>query len=71
MLGQGVCDLRQTRGLEIWVKQFGLLGEADPGLACLTGDVLMTIEHHLGGEPQVTADLNGDVAPIGIQEVRE
>src|SRR5271169_4846507 len=51
-------------------KAVGLLGEVDSRFAGLTGDVLMTVEHHLGGERRVTAHLDGDVAPIGIQDVK-
>jgi hypothetical protein len=51
-------------------KAVGLLGEAEPGLARLTSDVLMTVEHYLGRERRVTANLNSDVAPLGIEDVK-
>jgi hypothetical protein len=51
-------------------KAVGLLDKADAGLARLAGDVLMTVEHHLGRERRVAAELDGDVAPLGIEDVK-
>ena len=44
-------------------KTISFLCNVDPGLACLAGHVLMTVQHHLGGEGRIAADLDGDVAP--------
>src|SRR5437660_10791282 len=50
LLGQGVCDLRQAGGVRDMSKTISFLCKVDPGLACLAGHVLMTVQHHLGGE---------------------
>src|SRR5207249_3106951 len=68
--GQGVCDLRQAGGVRDMSKTISFLGKVDPGLACLAGHVLMTVQHHLGGERRMAADLDGDVAPLGIEDMK-
>src|SRR5215469_3615616 len=70
LLGQGVCDLGQAGSVGDLSKAVALLAEADPGPARLAGDVFVTVEHHLGGERRVTADLDGDVAPVRIEDVK-
>src|SRR6516164_10946123 len=49
-------------------KTVALLGEADSSLAGLTGHLLMTVQDHLGGERRRSADLDGDVPPLGIED---
>src|SRR6267154_2145427 len=41
LLGQGVCDLRQARGVRDMSKTISFLCKVDPGFACLAGHVLM------------------------------
>ena len=35
----------------------------------LAGNVLMSVQHHLGGEGRMPADLDGDVSPVGIEDM--
>ena len=51
-------------------KTVALLGEADPRLAGLTGHVLMTVPDRLGGERRMSADLDGDVPPLGVEGMK-
>src|ERR1700694_3399576 len=69
LLGQGVCDLCQASGVRDMSKTVSFLCKADAGLARLASHVLMTIQHHLGGERRMAADLDGDVAPVGIEDM--
>src|ERR1700719_2843887 len=57
-LGQGVCDLGQTCGVRDSRKAVSLLGEGDASLARLTGNVLVAVQDHLGGEGRMPADLD-------------
>src|SRR5689334_9996130 len=69
LLGQGVCDLRQARGVRDMSKTISFLCKADAGFECLAGHVLMTVQDHLGWERWMPADLDGDVAPLGIENM--
>jgi len=51
-------------------KTVALLGEADSSLAGLTGHLLMTVQDHLGGERRMSADLDGDVPPLGVEGMK-
>ena len=51
-------------------KTVALLGEADSSLAGLTGHLLMTVPDHLGGERRRSADLDGVVPPLGIEDMK-
>ena len=70
MSRQGICDLNQARGVGDLSKTVALLGESDSGFECLTGDVLMTIKDHLSRERRMAADLDGDVAPLRIANMK-
>src|SRR3979490_1532328 len=50
VLGQGVCDLRQTCGVRDRSKAVSLFGEGDASLARLAGNVLVAVQDHLGGK---------------------
>src|SRR5689334_3146752 len=68
-LGQGVCDLRQACGVGDGRKAVPFLGKAETRLARLAGDVLMAVQHHLSGERRMPADLDGQMAPVGVEDV--
>src|SRR2546427_4631406 len=51
-------------------KAVSLLAESDACLACLAGDILVAVQHDLSRERRMAADLNGDVAPLGVQNVK-
>src|SRR6185312_146717 len=51
-------------------KTVPLFCKVDPGSACLTGYVFMTVQHHLSGERRMAADFDGEVAPIGIEDMK-
>src|SRR6266436_4273122 len=70
VLGQGVCDLRQTCGVRDRRKAVSFLGEGDARLARLAGNVFMTVQDHLGREGRMPADLDGQMAPVRIEEVK-
>jgi hypothetical protein len=69
-LGQGVCDFRQACGVSYMGKTVSLLCKADPGLLRLTSNVFMPITDDLGRKRRVAADLDGHVAPVGIQNMK-
>src|SRR6266403_3444626 len=69
-LGQGVCDLGQTCGVRDRSKAVSLLGEGDARLARLAGNVLMAVQDHLGREGRMPADLDGQMAPVRIEDVK-
>src|SRR6202047_4140467 len=70
VLGQGVCDLRQTCGVRDRRKAVSFLGEGDAGLARLAGNVLMAVQDHLGGKGRMPADLDGQMAPVRVEDVK-
>src|SRR6267142_1282464 len=69
-LGQGVCDPRQTCGVRDRRKAVSFLGEGDARLARLAGNVFMTVQDHLGREGRMPADLDGQMAPVRIEDVK-
>src|SRR4029077_6585475 len=69
LFGQGVCDPRQACSVGDIGKTVALLDEADAGLAGLAGDVLMAVQDHLGGEGRMSADLDGEMAPVSIEDM--
>jgi hypothetical protein len=64
-LGQGVCDLRQACGVGDPRQAISFLGEAQACLARLAGDIFVAVQHHLGGERRMPADLDRQMAPVG------
>src|ERR1700756_691343 len=68
-LGQGVCDLRQTCGVRDRRKAVSFFGEGDARLARPAGNVLMAVQDHLGGEGRMPADLDGQMAPVRVEDV--
>jgi len=68
--GQGVCDLRQACGVRDIGKAVSLFGEEDAGPARPAGDVFVAVQHHLGRERGMAADLDGQMAPVGIEDVK-
>src|SRR5271165_4333949 len=51
-------------------KTVSLLGEGDSRLACLAGNVLMAVQDHLGRKGGMTADLDGEMAPLWIEDMK-
>src|SRR6266404_2537970 len=70
LFGQGLCDLRQAGGVRDSSKTVPLLGEGDSRLACLAGNVLMAVQDHLGRKGRMTADLDGEMAPLWIEDMK-
>src|SRR4029077_11697273 len=70
VLGQGVCDLRQTCGVRDRRKAVSFLGEGDARLARLAGNVFMTVQDHLGREGRMPANLDGQMAPVRIEYMK-
>src|ERR1041384_395582 len=70
LLGQGVCDFRQARGVRDMSKTVSFLCEFDSHFARLTGHVLVAIQDHLRGEWRMSADLHGDVAPLRVEDMK-
>src|ERR1700730_15954830 len=70
VLGQGACDLRQTRGVRDCRKAVSFLGEGDARLARLAGNVLVAVQDYLGGEGRMPADLDGQMAPLRVEDVK-
>src|SRR5512133_399292 len=68
--GQGVCDLGQACGVRDMSKTIAIFCKADASFARLACYVLMPVEDHLGGERRMPADLDGDVTPLGIENVK-
>jgi len=69
MLGQGVCDLRQARGVGDACKAVSFFGDDDTRLARLAGHVFVAVQHHLGWKRRVAADLDRQVAPVPVEDV--
>jgi hypothetical protein len=44
-------------------KAVALLGESNSCLAGLAGDILVAVQHDLGGERRMAAYFDGDVSP--------
>src|SRR5436853_3663791 len=70
LLGQGVCDLRQARGVRDMSKTISFFCKVNPGFARPTGHVFVTVQDHLGGERRMSADLDGDMSPLGIEDMK-
>src|ERR1700750_1072164 len=70
VFGQGLCDLRQTCGVRDSSKAVSVLGEGDARLARLASNVLMAVQDHLGGEGRMPADLDGQMAPVRVEDVK-
>src|SRR5438874_9094782 len=68
--GQGICDLGQTCGVRDSSKAVSLLGEGDASLARLAGNVLVAVQDHLGREGRMPADLDREMAPVRIEDVK-
>src|ERR1700751_5775019 len=70
VFGQGVCDLRQACGVGDRRKAVPFLGKDDARFARLAGNVLMTVQDHLGGEGRMPTDLDRQMAPVAITDVK-
>src|ERR1700759_5064065 len=70
VFGQGLCDLRQTCGVRDSSKAVSVLGEGDARLARLAGNVLMAVQDHLGGEWRRSLVLDGQMAPVRVEDVK-
>lgn len=66
---QGVCDLRQSCGVGDLGETIAFLGKLDAFLSGLTSHVLMSIQDDLCAERRMTAHLDGDMSPIGVENV--
>jgi len=53
---------------ETLVKQFPSLVKLRPALR-VASDVLVAVQHHLGRERRMPADLDGQMAPVGVEDV--
>ena len=51
-------------------KAVALLGESNSCLTCLAGDILVAVQHDLRGERRMAAYFDGDVSPLGVQNVK-
>ena len=51
-------------------KAVALLGESNSCLTGLAGDILVAVQHDLRGERRMAAYFNGDVSPLGVQNVK-
>src|SRR5215831_3753632 len=70
VLGQGVCDLRQACGVRDSSKAISFLGEGDAGLVRLTGNIFVAIQDDLSGERRMTTDLDGQMPPLRVANVK-
>src|SRR5208337_1892156 len=70
LLGQGLCDLCEARRVVDSSKAVAVLDEPDACLAGLAGDVFMAIQDHLGRERRMPADLDGDMPPVTIDNMK-
>ena len=70
LLGQGLCDLCEARRVGDGGKAVAFLGEPDARFASLAGDVFMAIQDHLGGERWMPADLDGDMPPVTVENMK-
>src|SRR5467141_4059222 len=70
LFGQGLCDLRQACGVRDSSKAVSLLGEGHSRLACLASNILMAVQDHLSGERRMAADLDGQMAPVRVEDVK-
>src|SRR3981189_1301381 len=70
VLGQGLCNLRQTCGVRDRRKAVSFLGEGDARPARLAGNVLMAVQDHLGGKRRMPTDLDGEMAPLWIEDMK-
>ena len=52
-------------------KAVSFLRKADSRLTGLTGHIFVTVQDYLGRERRMPADLDGDVAPLGIEDVKK
>jgi len=52
-------------------KVVSFLRKADSRLTGLTGHIFVTVQDYLGRERRMPADLDGDVAPLGIEDVKK
>src|SRR5208282_227353 len=70
LLGQGHCDLREAGRVGNSGETVAFLGESDAGFARLAGDVFMAIQDHLSGERWMPTDLDGDVSPVTVENMK-
>src|SRR5205085_3824657 len=70
LFGQGVCDLRQACGVSDISKTVSFFCKADPRFARPARDILMTVQDDLSWKGRMPADLDRDVAPIGIEDMK-
>src|ERR1700757_2585163 len=68
-LGQGVRDGCQACNVGDGRKAVPLFGKSEARLARLASDVFVTVQYHLGGEWRMPADLDGQMAPVGVEDV--
>src|SRR5271166_1779202 len=69
-VGQGRCDLREAGRVGDGGETVALLDEPDAGPARLTGDVFMTVQDHLGGKRRMPTDLDGDMTPVTVENMK-
>ncbi len=69
ILRQGVCDLSQAGRIRGTSKAVALLGEADPFCLRGDGDVLVSVQQHLGAERGMPGHLDRQVPPLPVHDV--
>src|SRR5208282_628903 len=67
---QGVCDLSQACGVGGLGEAVPLLGEADLLLAGSSRHIFVAVQHDLGGEGRMAAELDGQPAPLRIKNMK-
>jgi hypothetical protein len=67
---RGVCDVRQGRGVRDMSKAISLFCKADSGSAGLARYELMPIQGSLERERRMPADLDGDMPPLRVEDMK-
>ena len=68
--GQDVCDLRQACGVGNMSKTVAFFRKANSCLSRLASYVLVPVQDHLHGKRRMPTDLDRDVAPLGIEDMK-
>src|ERR1700692_2542901 len=70
LLGQGRCDLGEAGRVGDGGETVAFLGKSDADFTRLAGDVFMAIQDRLGGEWWMPADLDGDMPPVPVENMK-
>src|SRR6266536_1365210 len=69
LVGQGVCNASQARGVGDLCEAIALLTEVEAGLGRSAGNVLVAVEDDLGTERGMTRHFDRDMPPFGVPDV--